>query len=289
MSSLVTLATPGVSADSNGLFHGMGDHADELVFAGWTAHHRPAEQSVLQSDSARRGAVDGGHRGRATCGVWRQDQPGDRRDHALGPGIDHAARRHHHLLWHVRHARTSMSTSSYGGKNWGNFIAANGLEHRAASSIRRSSRSSMPMATKQNVFDRFDYVFSQNDALHINSQIHPLLVPDPELLRQPELTASSGPDGNLVGPTDQRSKILTFNIAPYVDAHHQHQHGVHAARASCGAMASTITRSDNPFADLARSSSRRSRSSAACSTPACAGERDLYQGHSTTSRPACHI
>ena len=27
LSSLVTLATPGVSADSNGLFHGMGDHA----------------------------------------------------------------------------------------------------------------------------------------------------------------------------------------------------------------------------------------------------------------------
>ena len=27
LSSLVTLATPGVSADSNGLFHGLGDHA----------------------------------------------------------------------------------------------------------------------------------------------------------------------------------------------------------------------------------------------------------------------
>jgi len=28
VSSLVTLATPGVAADSNGLFHGLGDHAD---------------------------------------------------------------------------------------------------------------------------------------------------------------------------------------------------------------------------------------------------------------------
>ncbi len=27
LSSLVTLSTPGVSADSNGLFHGLGDHA----------------------------------------------------------------------------------------------------------------------------------------------------------------------------------------------------------------------------------------------------------------------
>src|SRR5207237_8230172 len=28
VSSLVTLATPGIAADSNGLFHGMGDHAE---------------------------------------------------------------------------------------------------------------------------------------------------------------------------------------------------------------------------------------------------------------------
>jgi hypothetical protein len=28
VSSLVTLATPGISADSNGLFHGLGDHAE---------------------------------------------------------------------------------------------------------------------------------------------------------------------------------------------------------------------------------------------------------------------
>ena len=27
LSSLVTLASPGVAADSNGLFHGLGDHA----------------------------------------------------------------------------------------------------------------------------------------------------------------------------------------------------------------------------------------------------------------------
>ena len=28
LSSLVTLSTPGVAADSNGLFHGLGDHAE---------------------------------------------------------------------------------------------------------------------------------------------------------------------------------------------------------------------------------------------------------------------
>jgi len=32
VSSLVTLATPGVAADSNGLFHGMGDHAENSFY-----------------------------------------------------------------------------------------------------------------------------------------------------------------------------------------------------------------------------------------------------------------
>ena len=65
LSSLVTLASPGVAADSNGLFHGLGDHARKFVLAGWPAHHRPAEQGLLQPDSARRRAVDDGHRGRS--------------------------------------------------------------------------------------------------------------------------------------------------------------------------------------------------------------------------------
>src|ERR1019366_8343358 len=30
LSSLITLASPGVVADSNGLFHGLGDHAENL-------------------------------------------------------------------------------------------------------------------------------------------------------------------------------------------------------------------------------------------------------------------
>ena len=52
LSSLVTLASPGVAADSNGLFHGMGDHAAEFVFPRWSADYRSAEQSIFQPDSA---------------------------------------------------------------------------------------------------------------------------------------------------------------------------------------------------------------------------------------------
>ena len=61
LSSLVTLATPGISADSNGLFHGLGDHASNSFSRRRPADHRPAKQSLLQSDPARLGAIDGGH------------------------------------------------------------------------------------------------------------------------------------------------------------------------------------------------------------------------------------
>ena len=66
---------------------------------------------------------------------------------------------------------------AYGGKNWGNFIAANGLN---------TGRFLDPpefvvfhaKGNEENVFDRFDYVFSPKDALHVNLGFYPLLVPD---------------------------------------------------------------------------------------------------------------
>jgi hypothetical protein len=49
ISSLVTLSTPGISADSNGLFHGLGDHAENS----FVVDNQPiTEQGLFQSDSA---------------------------------------------------------------------------------------------------------------------------------------------------------------------------------------------------------------------------------------------
>ena len=53
LSSLVTLTTPGVAADSNGLFHGLGDHASNSFSDRRPVHHRSAEQGLLQPASRR--------------------------------------------------------------------------------------------------------------------------------------------------------------------------------------------------------------------------------------------
>ena len=63
LSSLVTLATPGVAADSNGLFPRPWRSRGEFVFSRWPAHHRSAEQGFLEPDSSRFGPITGGNRG----------------------------------------------------------------------------------------------------------------------------------------------------------------------------------------------------------------------------------
>jgi hypothetical protein len=107
---------------------------------------------------------------------------------------------------------------SWGGKNWGNFIAANGMN---------TGRFLDPPefvvfhahGNMQNVFDRFDYVISQNDTLHFNFGFTRSWFQNPNSYDQQyhEIngTLALNPiTGVPLGPTDQRSKIVTFNIAP---------------------------------------------------------------------------
>ena len=64
VSSLVTLSTPGVVADSNGLFHGLGDHAENS----FSVDGQPItdQQSKVFSNQIPVGcySIDGGDRGR---------------------------------------------------------------------------------------------------------------------------------------------------------------------------------------------------------------------------------
>ena len=74
----------------------------EFFLARWPAHHRPAEQGFLQPDSARRGAIDAGDRGRAAGRIWRQDQPGHRCHDALRTRFDDAPWRRNRLVRQLR-------------------------------------------------------------------------------------------------------------------------------------------------------------------------------------------
>ena len=217
LSSLVTLSSPGVAADSNGLFHGLGDHAENS----FSLDGQPItdQQSKVFSNQIPLDAVQS----MTVIGGAPPAEFGDKTSlvidvttrSGMGSTTPHGA---------ITASYGSFGSSnldfnfSYGGKNWGEFIAANGLN---------TGRFLDPpefgvlhdKGNEENFFDRFDYVLSEKDALHFNFQFTRSWFQTPNSYDQQyhdfSGTVQTNPmTGAPLGPTDQRSKILTFNIAP---------------------------------------------------------------------------
>ena len=136
VSSLVTLSTPGIAADSNGLFHGLGDHAENS----FSVDGQPItdQQSkvfsnqipldAIQSMEVISGAPPAEYGDKTSVVINVTTQSG------VGLTTPHGA---------VTASYGSFGTSNvglnlaYGGKSWGNFISASGL-NTGDFSIRRS-------------------------------------------------------------------------------------------------------------------------------------------------------
>ena len=169
MSSLVTLASPGIAADSNGLFHGLGDHAENS----FSLDGQPItdQQSKVFSNQIPLDAVQS----MTVIGGAPSAEYGDKTSlvidvttrSGLGSTTPHGdITASYGIVWH---ARMWTSNFSYGGKNWGEFIAVNGLNTGRF----LDGPEFVVMhdnGNEENVFDRVDYVFSPKDALHLNFQ-----------------------------------------------------------------------------------------------------------------------
>ena len=217
LSSLVTLASPGIAADSNGLFHGLGDHAENS----FSLDGQPItdQQSKVFSNQIPLDAVQS----MTVIGGAPPAEYGDKTSlvidvttrSGLGSTTPHG---------NVTSSYGTFGTSnldanfSYGGKNWGNFIAANGLD---------TGRFLDPPefvvfhshGNEENIFDRVDYVLSSNDSLHLNFQYSRSWFQNPNSYDQEFHDFNGTPvlnplTGVPLGPTDQRSKIQTLDIAP---------------------------------------------------------------------------
>ena len=231
LSSLVTLASPGIAADSNGLFHGMGDHAENS----FSLDGQPItdQQSKVFSNQIPLDAVQS----MTVIGGAPPAEFGDKTslviDVTTRSGLGSTTPHGDITASYGAFGSSNVGFDfSYGGKNWGNFIAANGLN---------TGRFLDPpefvvfhaKGNEENVFDRFDYQFSQTDALHFNLGFTRSWFQNPNSYDNLNIGVL-GPDGNPVGPTDQRSRILTYNIAPRGRTHQVQRglqrHGVCAAR-----------------------------------------------------------
>jgi len=211
ISSLVTLATPGVSADSNGLFHGMGDHADNS----FSLDGQPIsdQQSKVFSNQIPLDAVQSMEVIAGAPPAEYGDKTSLVIDVTTRSGLGSTTPHGNVTASYGTFGSSDLDfTLSYGGKKWGNFISLSGLD---------TGRFLDPPevvvfhahGNQQNLFDRFDYVYSPDDVLHLNAGFTRSWFQTPNSYDSQNYGVI-GPDGNLVGPADQRAKILTFNVAP---------------------------------------------------------------------------
>jgi hypothetical protein len=218
LSSLVTLASPGVAADSNGLFHGLGDHASNSFSIDGqpiTDQQSKVFSNQLPSNSVQSievisGAPPAEYGGKTSLVIQVTTRSGQGVTTPTGSVT---------ASYGTFGSATGAVDLSYGGKNWGNFIELDGLN---------TGRFLDPpefvvfhdKGNELNVFDRIDRQLTTADSIHLNLNYSRSWFQTPNafdnLNVQNVISGGSGASpvfGN-VGDTDQRSKIGTFDIAP---------------------------------------------------------------------------
>lgn len=212
VSSLVTLASPGVVADSNGLFHGLGDHAENA----FSVDGQPItdQQSKVFSNQIPLDSIQ-------SLEVVSGGPPAE-----YGDKTSLVIKVTTRSGLGVRKPTGTITSSygsfgsvtggfqlSYGGQKWGNFIAANGLD---------TSRFLDPpeleaihdKGNEENLFDRADFNLTGADAIHTNFQYTRSWFQTPNTLDSLNRGATDPVTGAPLPSADQRALIKTFNIAP---------------------------------------------------------------------------
>jgi hypothetical protein len=228
LSSLVTLASPGIAADSNGLFHGLGDHAsNSFSIDGQPITDQQSKVfsnqlpvAAVQSMEVIEGAPPAEFGGKTSVVIVATTRSG------LGSTVPHGD---------VTASFGSFGTTNdafdlgYGGKSWGNFISANGMD--TSRFLDGPEFTVMhDHGNEENIFDRLDFKLSPKDTINLNFQFTRSWFQTPNSFDAEDATAwggpvcpllsystacnGLGPNGLPVGSQDQRSKIRTFNIAP---------------------------------------------------------------------------
>lgn len=218
LSSLVTLTAPGVSADSNGLFHGLGDHASNS----FSVDGQPItdQQSKVFSNQLPSNAIQ-------SLQVIAGAPPaeyGDKTSLVIvattrsGQGVTKPTGSIYTSYGSFGSAAGGVDLS-YGGDSWGNFFEGDGLN---------TGRFLDPpefqvfhaKGNEENFFNRTDKTLNPADSLHLNLNYSRSWFQTPNSYDNLNVmnVVSGGTTANPtfanVGNADQRSKIDTFNIAP---------------------------------------------------------------------------
>jgi Carboxypeptidase regulatory-like domain len=229
LSSLVTLATPGAAADSNGLFHGLGDHAsNSFSIDGQPITDQQSKVfsnqlpvDAVQSMEVIEGAPPAEFGGKTSLVIVVTTRSG------LG-----VTQPHGDLTTSYGSFGTSTGSAdlSYGGKSWGNYISLGGM-NTGRFLDGPEYQVFHDHGNEENAFDRLDFKLSSKDTVNLNFGFTRSWFQTPNSYDAQNATAWSGPvcanylaysttcnglgpNGQVVGSQDQRSKIRSFNIAP---------------------------------------------------------------------------
>jgi hypothetical protein len=259
LSSLVTLSSPGVAADSNGLFHGLGDHAENsfsldgqpITDQQSKVFSNQIPVDAVQSMTVIAGAPPAEYGDKTSLIIDVTTRSG------LGSTTPHG---NITTSYGTFGSSTLDGDFSYGGKNWGNFIAISGL-NTGRFLDGPEFQVFHDHGNEENVFDRVDYQISSADALHLNFQFTRSWFQTPNSYDQEFHDINGTPDlnpltGVQLGPTDQRSKILTFDIAP-TWSHTISNNAVFNLTGFVRRDAYNYYPSDDPFNDLGAPSIQR--------------------------------
>jgi hypothetical protein len=213
LSSLVTMSSPGVSADSNGLFHGLGDHASNsfsvdgqpITDQQSKVFSNQVPLDAIESVEVIQGAPPAEYGGKTSLVIVATTRSG------LGITQPHGDLTASYGTFGTTNDAFGLA---YGGQKWGNFVSVSGLD---------TGRFLDPpefvvmhdKGNEENAFDRFDLRPSDADSISIGLQYTRSWFQTPNSFDEEYHPGVVNPvTGAPLGPADQRSQIKTLNIAP---------------------------------------------------------------------------
>lgn len=211
VSSLLTLESPGVSADSNGLFHGLGDHAENAFYV--DGQPVTDQQSKVFSNQLPIGAIQSlevisgappaefGEKTSLVANVTTRSGQGVTKPRGEIVGS--------YGTFGTSDVNADLAA---GSQRFGNFVAVELLN---------TGRFLDPAEFKvfhakgntENLFDRVDVNLTPHDALRNNVQYTRSWFQTPNSYDNLNITNAAGA---AVGNTDQRTQIQTISVAPFL-------------------------------------------------------------------------
>ncbi|HKO13075.1 MAG TPA: TonB-dependent receptor [Acidobacteriaceae bacterium] len=212
LSSLVTLSTPGVTADSNGMFHGLGDHAENsfsvdgqpITDQQSKAFSNQLPDSAVQSMQVIEGAPPAEYGDKTSLVIQVTTRSGQGETKPTGSA---------YLSYGSFGSVSGGLDLGYGKQNWGNFLSVNG-QNTGRFLDAPEVAVFHDKGNEQNLFDRVDYTINPANSLHLNLNYSRSWFQTPNTydnLNEGGVNLAGIP---VMGQTDQRSKIGTFDIAP---------------------------------------------------------------------------